>query len=134
MRFPYWGNTDLVTLALPAAHRLAERQRSLSQRDLGLVDRAKEGEQQAFLGLFEAHANRVYSVSMRLVGNVAAAENLTRDIFIEAFSRLDAIRDDATFGRWLYYSAVKTLVARKQACSLTSTAERPTQALATRAE
>jgi len=98
------------------------------------VDRAKEGEKQAFLDLFGAHANRVYSVSLRLVGNVAAAENLTRDIFIEAFSRLDAIRDDATFGRWLYYSAVKALVARKQACSLTSTAERPTQALATRAE
>ncbi len=107
------GEHDLVTLALPAAHRLAERERLLSQRDLGLVDRAKEGEKQAFLGLFEAHASRIYSVSLRLVGKVAAAETLTRDIFIEAFSRLDAIRDDATFGRWLYYSAAKTLVARK---------------------
>ena len=78
-----------------------------------LVGRAKTGDQQAFLGLYEMHGTHIYSLSLRLTGSVAAAENLTRDTFTLAFSRLEAIYDDATFEGWLYCCAAKTMAARK---------------------
>jgi hypothetical protein len=124
---PYWGGTELVTLALPAVHRRKEghkplfqgdlSHRNLAQCSLGLVDRAKEGDKQAFLALFEAYGRRIYSLSLRLAGNVAAAENLTRNIFIDAFRSLDAIHDDAAFADRLHCIAVKTLTAGTPACS-----------------
>ncbi len=91
-----------------------QEEESLSRRDPELVERAKEGDRCAFVALFKAHANYVYSVSLRLAGDITAAEDLTRDIFVLAFSTLDAIRDDAEFAKQLHRSAVKTLIARQR--------------------
>lgn len=78
-----------------------------------LVDRAKKGERAAFFRLFQTHARRIHTLSLRLTGNVTAAENLTRDIFVEAFSRLDAVRDDEEFAAFLYRHAATTMIARR---------------------
>ena len=57
------------------------------------------------------HASRVYSLSLRSTGDVIAAENLTRDIFIEAFTCLDTVGDDSAFAARLYCRAAKKLLA-----------------------
>ncbi|MGZ4732211.1 MAG: RNA polymerase sigma factor [Terriglobales bacterium] len=78
-----------------------------------LCGRAKEGERQALLALFQAHARRVYSLSLRATGDVTAAENLTRDIFVEAFSRLDTIEDDSAFAASFYRRAAKKMLTNR---------------------
>ena len=78
-----------------------------------LCARAKAGERQAFFALFQAHAGRVYSFSLRATGNVTAAENLTRDIFVEAFSCLDTIGDDNAFAASLHRRSAKKLLANR---------------------
>jgi DNA-directed RNA polymerase specialized sigma24 family protein len=80
---------------------------------IALVGRAKAGDQQAFLGLYEMHGKQIYSLSLRLTGSIPAAEDFTRDTFTLAFSTLEAIYDDATFAGWLYYCAAKAMSARK---------------------
>jgi len=45
---------------------------------------------------------------------VPAAEKLTRDIFVEAFSNLNAVYDDDAFAAWLYHHAAKTVIANQQ--------------------
>lgn len=85
-----------------------------------LVGRAKTGDQQAFLGLYEMHVRNIYSLSLRLTGEVTAAENLTRDTFTLAFRTLD-VCDDAMFARWLYCCAAKAMASGKGvACSLSA--------------
>jgi RNA polymerase sigma-70 factor, ECF subfamily len=77
------------------------------------VDRAKKGEQSAFLALFQTHARCVYTLSLRVTRNVIAAENLTRDTFVEAFSNLDAVCDDEAFATLLHsYIATKMIAKR----------------------
>jgi RNA polymerase sigma-70 factor (ECF subfamily) len=78
-----------------------------------LVDRAKEGERQAFRALFEAHAGRIHSFTLRALENTTAAENLTRDIFIEAFSDLDSVDDQTEFADGLYRRAEKKVFLRE---------------------
>lgn len=46
-------------------------------------------------------------------GNVAAAENLTRDIFVEVLSSLDAVRDDEAFAALLYPRVATTMMATR---------------------
>lgn len=77
------------------------------------MDRAKQGDGRAFLRLFEAHAGRLYTLSLRITGNVAMAENLTREIFVEAFRNLDGIRTDPGFAEWLSRTAVNVLVRQR---------------------
>jgi RNA polymerase sigma-70 factor (ECF subfamily) len=78
-----------------------------------LVDRAKRGERAAFLALFQSHARCVYTLSLRATRNVTAAENLTRDTFVEAFSNLDAVGDDEAFATLLHgYIATKIIAKR----------------------
>ena len=62
-----------------------------------IVDRAREGDRQAFFDLYKRHSRSLYSLALQLTGNTPAAEDLTRDIFIAAFSNLEAVSDDASF-------------------------------------
>jgi DNA-directed RNA polymerase specialized sigma24 family protein len=78
-----------------------------------LVERAKKGERWAFLCLFQAHARHVYTLSLRVTGEVTIAENLTRDIFVEAFSHLDAVHDDEAFATVLYRYTATTISAKR---------------------
>lgn len=75
-----------------------------------LVERARKGDQQAFLGLYQNHSRRIYNMSLRLAESLSEAENLTRDIFVEAFHNLDAIGDEQEFSTWLYRRAAREIV------------------------
>jgi DNA-directed RNA polymerase specialized sigma24 family protein len=98
----------MATVPIPVANFIPETWKCSAEADC-LVKRAKQGEQLAFLGLFQTHARRVYVLSLRFTGNVTAAENLTRDIFVKAFSDLDAVCDDEEFAALLYRHAATTI-------------------------
>jgi DNA-directed RNA polymerase specialized sigma24 family protein len=101
------------TIAIPVAGHLAETRERTIEADR-LVDRAKKGEQEAFLSLFQTHAPRIYTLSLRLTKNsTAAADNLTQDIFLGAFRCLDAVSDDEAFATLLYRQGATTMIARR---------------------
>ena len=106
-------DADMATFAVPTAVFSPEGQTSSLQVQR-LIERAKKGEQQAFVSLFQAHSRRIYTLSLRLAGSVPAAEKLTRDIFVEAFSNLNAVYDDDAFAAWLYHHAAKTVIANQR--------------------
>ena len=86
-----------------------------------LVALAKEGNQQAFLRLFEIHKRRVYGMSLRHLKDVSQAENMTRQVFLESFSRLNQLRDDMEFSACVTRNVVKpsqnrALPRREAAC------------------
>lgn len=98
----------MTTVPIPVANFIPETWKCCAEADC-LVKRAKKGERVAFLGLFETYARRVYALSLRFTGNVRAAENLTRDIFVEAFSNLDAVCDDEAFAALLFRHTATTM-------------------------
>jgi hypothetical protein len=106
-------DVDMATFAVPTAVFSPEAQ-TASLQVQRLIERSKKGEQQAFVSLFQAHSRRIYTLSLRLAGNVPAAEKFTRDIFVAAFSNLDAVYDDDAFAAWLYHHAAKTMIANQQ--------------------
>jgi DNA-directed RNA polymerase specialized sigma24 family protein len=103
----------MATFAVPIPVFSPEGQTSSLQVER-LIERAKKGEQQAFVSLFQAHSGCIYTLSVRLAGSVPAAEKLTRDIFVEAFSNLNAVHDDDAFAAWLYHHAAKTVIANQR--------------------
>ena len=79
---------------------------------LALVSRAQQGDQEAFAALYELHRKRVYSLCLRMTGDVHEAEDLAQDAFIHVFRKLDTFRGDSTFSTWLYRVAFNTVLMR----------------------
>lgn len=80
--------------------------------DLDLIQRAQQGDADAFASLFHGHKARVYSVCLRLTNNTAEAEDLTQDAFVHVFRKLSTFRGDSAFSTWLYRIAVNTVLMR----------------------
>jgi RNA polymerase sigma-70 factor (ECF subfamily) len=78
--------------------------------DLELVNRAQQGDSDAFAALFYAHKPRIYSVCLRMTNNTAEAEDLTQDAFLQVFRKLSTFRGDSALSTWLYRIAVNTVL------------------------
>ena len=81
-----------------------------SQRTL--VQRAQEGDEQAFATLFQMHQKRVYSVCLLMTKDVAEAEDLTQEAFLQVFRAIGSFRGDSAFSTWLYRVAVNTVLMK----------------------
>jgi RNA polymerase sigma-70 factor (ECF subfamily) len=73
-----------------------------------LVERARQGDHQAFAALFEAYNARICTYLARLVGDDELGRDLAQDTFIAAWRALPQIIDESRFGPWLYRIATNT--------------------------
>ena len=77
-----------------------------------LVQRAQAGDEEAFASLYESHKKRVYAVCLQMTKNVADAEDLTQDAFLQVFRSVNSFRGDSAFSTWLYRVAVNTVLMK----------------------
>jgi RNA polymerase sigma-70 factor, ECF subfamily len=101
------ATTDLIPAEQSAE---AKAKRDNCERDL--VKRAQEGDEQAFGALFEMHKKRVYSVCLLMTKDVAEAEDLTQEAFLQVFRTIATFRGEAAFSTWLYRIAVNTVLMK----------------------
>jgi RNA polymerase sigma-70 factor (ECF subfamily) len=71
------------------------------QRDISWADRASTGDRTAFSEIYSTYQNRVYGMSMRLTGDVGAAEQLTQDTFVKAWFSIGTYKGSGHLGGWL---------------------------------
>ncbi|HWL64864.1 MAG TPA: sigma-70 family RNA polymerase sigma factor [Actinomycetota bacterium] len=76
--------------------------------DESLVDLFLGGDEGAFEELMRRHENRIFSLALRMMGDRAAALDVTQDTFITAWSRASSFRKDSAFGTWLYRIGINT--------------------------
>ena len=88
----------------------AENQRDDSEGSL--VERAQRGDELAFATLYQLHNKRVYSVCLRMTKDVAEAEDLAQEAFIQVFRNLNSFRGNSAFATWLYRIAVNTVLMK----------------------
>src|SRR5271170_4787170 len=84
-----------------------------SERDANkptLVQRAQGGNAEAFAALFQFHRSRVYSVGLSMTRDVAEAEDLTQDTYLQAFRSIGTFRGGSAFSTWLHRVAVNTVL------------------------
>lgn len=83
-----------------------------AQLDDNDVERAVGGDQAAFERLYRAHVGRVYALAVRLVDE-DAADDLTQEVFVRAWTKLGTFRGQARFGTWLHRLAVNLILTRR---------------------
>ena len=76
---------------------------------------AASGDRRAFERLYRAHVDKVFTLCARMVGERARAEELTQDVFVRAWEKLEQFRGDSAFGTWLHRMAVNVVLNERQA-------------------
>lgn len=66
-----------------------------------LLQLCKTGNQNAQLEVYNRYYKAMYNTSFRIVKNNFEAEDIMQDSFLTAFTKLDSLKDTATFGAWL---------------------------------
>lgn len=66
-----------------------------------LVLAAQRGDRTAFGQLFERFERTVFAIAMRRLGDFNEAQELTQDVFVQAMTKLDQLREPAAFAGWL---------------------------------
>ncbi|WP_307844191.1 ECF subfamily RNA polymerase sigma factor, BldN family [Actinospica acidithermotolerans] len=95
----------------PAAQPEPPRPDAESARMLALVERAQEGDGEAFGRLYDAYVDTVYRYIYYRVSNKALAEDLTSETFLRALRRISTFTwQGRDFGAWLVTIA-RNLVA-----------------------
>ena len=79
-----------------------------------LIDRAKQGDLQAFRELFENSKRTVYRLAYDMTGNRHDAEDLSQDVFVKAYRSLPGFRGDAKWSTWLHRITVNTCLDHRK--------------------
>ena len=82
-----------------------------------LVLRAQNGDRSAFGELFERFERTVFAIAVRRLRHFEEAEELVQDVFVQAITKLDQLREPERFGGWLrsitHRMAINRLVRRR---------------------
>jgi RNA polymerase sigma-70 factor (ECF subfamily) len=88
-----------------SAGRAAERAgAALSDDDADrwLVTKARAGDMDAYEVLVRRHRDRIYRISLRMLGNRHDAEDIAQDVMIQVWTALAGFTGASSFTTWLY--------------------------------
>lgn len=93
---------------------------SVKTREAEVVQRAKQGDTQAFEEIFKEHYPRVVRQINKKTRGIAArtgvdAEEIAQEVFIDLYKSIDKLPDDVNLGAWIY-----TIAQRKAVDSIRS--------------
>jgi len=72
------------------------------------LDRAKQGDREAFGRLVRRHQRRVYAAALHITGNHSDADDVAQESFVRAYRGLATFDGRADFFTWLYRITVNT--------------------------
>jgi RNA polymerase sigma-70 factor (ECF subfamily) len=74
----------------------------MTAADKILIDAMQAGNQKAFQEFVETYQNMVTNTCYGLLQNVADAEDVTQEVFIEVYRSISKFRGDSKLSTWLY--------------------------------
>lgn len=93
--------------------------RELSEAEA--IQRAQQGDAEAFERIYRLHNRRVYALCLRMVGNTAEAEDLSQEAFLQLFRKIGTFRGESAFSTWLHRLAVNVVLMRLRKKTLVAT-------------
>jgi RNA polymerase sigma-70 factor, ECF subfamily len=70
--------------------------------DVAVIERARNGDEEAFVLIYESFSPQIHRYVYRLVGNAEQADDITQETFLKAFQGIRGIAHDSNVGAWLY--------------------------------
>jgi RNA polymerase sigma-70 factor (ECF subfamily) len=82
--------------------------------DEALVFQSQRGDPAAFAELIRKHQRMIHSLTYRMTGSLADAEDLAQETFLNAYRQIGSYRGAAKFSTWLYRIALNACLTWRQ--------------------
>jgi RNA polymerase sigma-70 factor (ECF subfamily) len=86
----------------------------MADTEYDLVLQSQRGDPAAFEILIEHHQRMIHSLTFRMTGSTADAEDLAQEAFLRAYAQLGTFRGQAKFSTWLYRIALNICLNWRQ--------------------
>lgn len=83
-----------------ASNRVLRQQEA--ERDLELIEQARNGDTHAFRALVERHQRRAFAIAIGVLRDENDAREVVQEAFIRVYRGLDAFNGSSSFFTWLY--------------------------------
>jgi len=107
------GKKIIQRISRPRLSELVKETR-MADADAELVLQTQSGSSAAFETLVRNHQRMIHSLTFRMTGSPADAEDLAQETFIRAYEQIGTFRGTAKFSTWLYRIAMNTCLNWKQ--------------------
>lgn len=78
--------------------------------DQEVVAAAQTGDIEALAWIYDKHRRRVFNLCFRMLRDRADAEDITQDVFVQVFRKIDTFRGQSAFSTWLHRLAVNMVL------------------------
>jgi RNA polymerase sigma-70 factor (ECF subfamily) len=95
--------------------------------DRQLIRRLQTGDEEAVKELADRYSHRIFQMALRHMKNREDAEEVTQDVLLKVYRKIDKFRGDAALSSWIYRITFNTAMSRLR----THRAERAAEASAT---
>jgi len=110
------GNVGLAAVERrPMAAHKEEGKVGSPAAEGALIARARAGDMSAFEQLYRRHVGRVYALCVRLTRDPFLAEDVTQEVFLQAWRKLPEYREESAFSSWLHRIAVNAVLGAQRA-------------------
>src|SRR5687767_925470 len=80
--------------------------------DRQLIARLQAGDEEAVKELAERYSHRIYQMALRHMKNPEDAEEVTQDVLMKVYRKIDKFRGDAALSSWIYRITFNTAMSR----------------------
>lgn len=92
-------------------------------QDRQLITRLQAGDQGAVHELADRYGSRIYQLALRHMKNREDAEEVTQDVLMKVYRKVDAFRGDAALSSWIYRITFNTAMSKLRNTRLARQAE-----------
>src|ERR687890_1200854 len=93
------------------------------QAERDLIGRMQAGDNTAVSDLASTYGPRIHQLAFRYMKNWEDAEEVTQDVLMKVFRKIDAFRGDAALSSWIYRITFNTAMSRLRTGRAGRTAE-----------
>jgi RNA polymerase sigma-70 factor (ECF subfamily) len=90
-----------LTVKMPLPRR-ATRRRKTENDEARIIERLKEGDQDALEAIFNLYSGKLYNVAHRILSEAADAEEVIQDVFWTVYRKAKFFQGNSQFSTWLY--------------------------------
>jgi len=98
----------------PASSSYQLKESRAGDPDGALVLQSQRGDSAAFAELIQKHQRMIHSLTYRMTGSLADAEDLAQETFINAYRQIASYRGASKFSTWLYRIAINACLTWRQ--------------------
>jgi len=97
------------------------------------IEQTLSGNVNAFAFLVEKYQRMVYTLVIRILKNTEEAEEISQDVFVKVFQKLESFKGDSKFSTWLYkiayFASLDELKKKKRTVSIENIEQIPSSDL-----